>query len=145
MMRLIFKPFGPSETYVQLPGYHPSIGTHGIIFLYFCTISPSLFINIKVLYGALFGCCSCLSPVNENTPQTLASRHAAAKISVSSPGIAEAVSYISASSYIIPCVEYSGKITRSIPGKPRFIPFNIFAMFFAFSSTSALVCNLGIL
>src|SRR5712675_3089713 len=95
-----FNPFGPSETYVQLPGYQPSIGTQGMILRYFCTISPLSFIRMSVLYGALFGCSSCRSPVSENTPQTLAARHAAAKISVSSPGQVEAVSYISLLSYM---------------------------------------------
>ena len=66
-----------------------------MIFRYFWTISPLSFIRIKVLYGALFGCCSWRSPVSENTPQTLALRQASAEISVSGPGIAEAVSYIS--------------------------------------------------
>jgi hypothetical protein len=55
MIRLIFRPFGPSDTKVQLPGYQPSIGTHGMILRYFCTISPLSFIRISVLYGALFG------------------------------------------------------------------------------------------
>src|SRR5579859_130673 len=108
MIRLIFSPFGPSDTYVQLPGYQPSIGTHGMILRYFCTISPLSFIRISVLYGALRGCSSCCSPVSENTPHTLALRHASAKISVSSPGTVEAVAYISALSYMMPCVEYSG-------------------------------------
>src|SRR2546427_7636057 len=53
-------------------------------------------------------CSSWRSPVSENTPQTLALRQASAKISVSSPGMALAVSYISLASYMMPCVEYSG-------------------------------------
>src|SRR5712675_3299107 len=110
MIRLTFRPFGPSETYVQLPGYQPSIGTHGMILRYFCTISPLSFIRIKVLYGAFCGCSSCRSPVSENTPQTFALRHAAAKIAVSSPGTVAAFSYISFESYMIPWVLYSGKI-----------------------------------
>ena len=36
--------------------------------------------------------------------------------------IVAACSYISFWSYMIPCVEYSGKMTRSIPGRPRFMP-----------------------
>lgn len=60
------------------------------------------------------------SPVIEKTPQTLALMHAAAKTSVSGPGITDAVSSISWRSYMIPCVEYSGKMTRSIPGKPDY-------------------------
>ena len=69
---------------MQLPGYQPSIGTQGMILRYFCTISPWSFIRIRVLYGALFGCSSCRSPVSENTPHTLASRQAAAKARVRS-------------------------------------------------------------
>ena len=72
-------------------------------------------------------------------------RQASAKISVSSPGQADAVSYISCSSYMMPWVEYSGKITRSMPGRPTFMPFSISAMFLALSRTSALVCSRGIL
>src|SRR3954467_13092224 len=102
MMSEIFSPLGPVETYVQLPGYQPSIGTQGMILRYFCTISPLSFMRMRVLYGALFGCSSCLSPVSENTPQTFASRHAAANMAVSSPGQVEAVSYISLLSYMIP-------------------------------------------
>src|SRR6186997_103975 len=122
MIKLTFRPFGPSDTYVQLPGYQPSIGTHGMILRYFRTISPLSFIRIRVLYGALCGCSSWRSPVSENTPQTLALRQASAKISVSSPGTDDAVSYISFESYMMPWVEYSGKITRSMPGKPVFKP-----------------------
>lgn len=44
--------------------------------------------------------------------------HAAAKMSVSGPGIVDAVSIISLWSYMIPCVEYSGKMTKSMPGNP---------------------------
>src|SRR5665647_1853099 len=97
-------PLGPSDTKVQSPGYQPSIGVHGMILRYFWTISPLLFIRISVLYGALLGCSSWRSPVSENTPQTLASRQAAAKISVSAPGMVDAVSYISWASYMIPWV-----------------------------------------
>src|SRR6478609_5152978 len=103
MIRLTFRPFGPSETYVQLPGYQPSIGTHGMILRYFWTMSPLSFIRISVLYGAFFGCSSCCSPVKENTPHTLALRQASAKISVSSPGTLDALAYISALSYMMPC------------------------------------------
>ena len=60
--------------------------------------------------------------VMEKTPHVFASRQAAEKISVSSPGIVAAVSIISSWSYIMPIVLYSGKITRSIPGNPSFIP-----------------------
>ena len=66
-----------------------------------------------MLYGALCGCSSWRSPVSENTPQTLALRQASAKISVSSPGYCEAVSYISLEYDMMPWVEYSGKITES--------------------------------
>src|ERR1700709_2724241 len=145
MISETFRPFGPSETYVQLPGYQPSIGTHGMILRYFWTISPLSFIRIRVLYGALFGCSSWRSPVSENTPQTLALRQASAKIAVSSPGITDAVSYISLESYMMPWVEYSGKITRSMPGSPTFMPTTISAIFLALAITSALVCNLGTL
>ena len=83
--------------------------------------------------------------MSENTPQTLAFLQAAAKISVSSPGTVAALSYISFESYMIPCVLYSGKITRSIPGRPCFMPTTIAAMFFALAMTSALLCRRGIL
>ncbi len=66
-------------------------------------------------------------------------------MAVSSPGQVEAVSYISLLSYMIPWVLYSGKITRSMPGRPTFIPTIMSAILRALSSTSALVCNLGIL
>src|SRR6478609_11268806 len=108
MMSDIFRPLGPVETYVQLPGYQPSIGTQGMILRYFCTISPWSSMRIRVLYGALLGCSSCRSPVSENTPQTFAALQAAEKMAVSSPGMAEAVSYISPLSYMMPCVLYSG-------------------------------------
>jgi hypothetical protein len=85
------------------------------------------------------GWSSCFSPVSENTPQHLAALHASPKISVSSPGTLDAVSYISLASYMIPCVLYSGKIARSIPGSPIFMPFIISPIFLAFSSTSFLV------
>lgn len=62
--------------------------------------------------------CQHTSPVIENTPHTFAFMHAAAKISVSGPGIVDAVSIISLWSYMIPCVEYSGKMTKSMPGNP---------------------------
>jgi hypothetical protein len=75
----------------------------------------------------------------------LALRQACAKISVSSPGTAEAVSYISLASYMIPCVLYSGKMTRSMPGRPTFMPSTISPIFRAFSRTSLLVCMRGIL
>ena len=83
--------------------------------------------------------------MSENTPQTLALRQASAKISVSAPGTVEAVSYISAASYMIPWVEYSGKITRSRPGRPAFMPTIMSPIFLAFSSTSAFVWRRGIL
>jgi hypothetical protein len=83
--------------------------------------------------------------VSENTPQTLALRQAAAKISVSSPGTDDAVSYISFESYMMPCVLYSGKMTRSMPGRPTFMPSIIWAIWRALSSTSFLVCRRGIL
>ena len=75
----------------------------------------------------------------------MAARHASAKISVSSPGTLDAVSYISLGSYMIPWVLYSGKIARSMPGKPIFMPFSISPIFLAFSSTSFFVCRRGIL
>jgi hypothetical protein len=83
--------------------------------------------------------------VSENTPHTLALRQASAKISVSAPGTVEAVSYISFASYMIPCVLYSGKMTRSMPGRPDFIPMTISAILRALSKTSAVVCKRGIL
>ena len=93
----------------------------------------------------MFGWSSWRSPVSENTPHTLALRQAAAKISVSSPGTLDAVSYISFWSYMIPCVLYSGKITRSMPGSPTFMPTIMSAMLRALARTSALVCRRGIL
>src|ERR1700739_4433380 len=111
-----------------------------MILRYFWTISPLSFIRIKVLYGALFGCCSWRSPVSENTPQTLALRQALAKISVSGPGIAEAVLYISFESYLMPWVKYSGKIAKIHARQSDLQPTNISAILPALSSTSALVC-----
>ena len=61
------------------------------------------------------------------------------------PGQDEAVSYISRSSYMMPCVEYSGKITRSMPGRPIFMPSIISAILRAFARTSSFVCRRGIL
>ncbi len=81
----------------------------------------------------------------EKTPHVPASRQAAEKIAVSSPGTLAAVAYISSGSYMIPWVEYSGKTTRSMPGSPVFIPMSMSAILRALSSTSALVCSLGIL
>ena len=46
---------------------------------------------------------------------------------------------------IMPWVEYSGKITRSIPGRPVFMPTTMSAILRALSRTSALVCRRGIL
>jgi len=66
--------------------------------------------------------------VIEKMPHVRASRQACPKMSVSSPGIDAAVAYISAESYMIPCVEYSGNTTRSIPGRPLFIPTTISAI-----------------
>src|SRR4029078_9093210 len=96
-----------------------------MILRYFWTISPLSFIRIRVLYGALCGWSSWRSPVSENTPQTFALRQASAKISGAGPGIFEAVSYISFESYMMPWVEYSGKITRSMPGRPVFMPTHV--------------------
>ena len=31
---------GPSDTQVRLPGYQPSIGVHGMILRWFCTMAP---------------------------------------------------------------------------------------------------------
>ncbi len=104
-----------------------------MILRYFCTISPLSFIRISVLYGAFLGCSSWRSPVSEKTPQTLALRQAAAKISVSSPGTLAAVSNISLASYMMPWVLYSGKMTRSMPGKPIFMPTIISAILPAFA------------
>lgn len=101
--------------------------------------------STSVLYGGLAGWSSCRSPVIEKTPHVWASRHAAAKISVSSPGIVAAVSYISFGSYMMPCVEYSGNTTRSMPGSPDFMPTTISAILRALSRTSAFVCRRGIL
>ena len=46
---------------------------------------------------------------------------------------------------IMPWVLYSGKITRSMPGRPAFMPTSMSAILRALSSTSALVCSRGIL
>ena len=81
----------------------------------------------------------------EKTPHVLAFRHAAAKISVSSPGMEAAVAYISSGSYMMPWVEYSGNTTRSMPGSPDFIPTTMSAILRALSRTSSLVCSRGIL
>jgi hypothetical protein len=56
-----------------------------------------------------------------------------------------AFSYISALSYMIPCVLYSGKMTRSSPGRPTFMPSTIDAIWRALTRTSARVCRRGIL
>lgn len=78
-------------------------------------------------------------------PQVRASRQAAEKIAVSSPGMVVAVSIISPGSYMIPMVLYSGNTTRSMPGRPSFMPLIISAILRALSSTSARVCRRGIL
>ena len=70
---------------------------------------------------------------------------AAEKIAVSSPGMVAAVAIISSLSYMMPMVLYSGNTTRSMPGRPSFMPSTILAMLRALSSTSALVCRRGIL
>ena len=49
-----------------------------------------------------------------------------------------AVSSISWRSYMMPCVLYSGKTTRSMPGKPSLMPSIIRAMLRALSRTSLL-------
>ncbi len=98
-----------------------------------------------MLYGALCGCSSWRSPVSEKMPQVLASRQAAEKIAVSSPGMVAAMAIISSLSYMMPMVLYSGNTTRSMPGRPSFMPLIISAIWRALSSTSALVCRRGIL
>ena len=70
---------------------------------------------------------------------------AAEKIAVSSPGTVAAVAIISSLSYMIPMVLYSGNTTRSMPGRPSFMPLIISAILRALSRTSALVCRRGIL
>ncbi len=74
-----------------------------------------------------------------------AARQASAKMSVSGPGISDAVSNISWRSYMIPCVLYSGKIARSIPGSPTFAPTIMSPIFLQLSITSWRVCRRGIL
>jgi len=66
-------------------------------------------------------------------------------MSVTSPGMVTAVSIISCLSYMIPWVLYSGKMTRSRPGSPSFMPSTICRILWAFSITSAVVCSRGIL
>jgi hypothetical protein len=66
-------------------------------------------------------------------------------MSVSGPGIVAAVANISSRSYMIPWVEYSGKMIRSMPGSPCLMPVSMAAMFFALSMTSPVVCRRGIL
>ena len=61
------------------------------------------------------------------------------------PGTVAAFSYISFASYMIPWVLYSGKITRSRPGRPCFMPTTMSAMLFALAMTSARLCRRGIL
>ena len=51
MMSDTLSPFGPSETYVCPPGYHPSIGHHGRILRYFWTISPWSLITMRTDSG----------------------------------------------------------------------------------------------
>ena len=46
---------------------------------------------------------------------------------------------------MIPWVQYSGKMTRSMPGRPIFMPDDHVGDLLALSSTSALVCSRGIL
>ena len=94
MMSDILIPFGPVVTYVQSPGYHPSMGHQGRILRYFWTISPSSLMSTSVLYGCFFGS-SLRSPVREKTPQTLDFLHAALNMSVSGPGMFTAVANIS--------------------------------------------------
>ena len=66
-------------------------------------------------------------------------------MAVSSPGTVAAVSIISSGSYMMPMVLYSGNTTRSMPGRPTFMPLIISAMARALSSTSARLCRRGIL
>ena len=61
--------------------------------------------------------------MREKTPQTPACLHASPKASVSGPGMVVAVAIISSLSYMMPWVEYSGKMIRSMPGRPYFVPF----------------------
>ena len=122
-------PFGPCVTYVQSPGYQPSMGHQGRILRYFCTISPSSLMSTSVLYGCFFGS-SFFSPVRLKTPHTLDFLHAAENMSVSGPGIVTAVANISSRSYMMPCVLYSGNTIRSIPGRPCFMP-SIFSQMLA--------------
>lgn len=61
--------------------------------------------------------------MREKTPQTPACLHASPKASVSGPGMVVAVAIISSLSYMMPWVEYSGKMIRSMPGRPCFVPF----------------------
>ena len=145
MMSDTLSPFGPSETYVCPPGYHPSIGHHGRILRYFCTISPWSLISTSVLYGFFFGWSSCCSPVRLKTPHVFAFLHAAPNASVSGPGIVVAVANISALSYMMPCVEYSGKTIRSMPGSPCFVPTTRSQMRSTFFITSSRVWSRGIL
>lgn len=44
----------------------------------------------------------------------------------------------------MPCVEYSGNIIISIPGKPILVPLTISQIFLAFSITCSVECILGI-
>ena len=55
------------------------------------------------------------------------------------------LSYISFGSYMMPWVEYSGNTTRSMPGRPAFMPTTISAILRAFARTSLRVCRRGIL
>ena len=143
MIRADLEALGPVDDVVCSPGYQPSIGTQGRILRYLLTISPSELMRTSELYGFLFGCSSWRSPVMENTPHTPAVRHASAKISVSNPGTLAALSNISWRSYMIPCVEYSGKMIRSIPGKPCLIPTTMSAICSQLRSDALLVVQAG--
>src|SRR6266852_6622926 len=143
MIMLTLSPFGPSLTYVLLPGYQGSIGAQGMILRYFWTICPLSFISISVLYGFLFGWSSCSSPVREKMPQTLLAEQASAKTSVSGPGTVVESSFHFFG--LNPCVLYSGKMMRSRPGSPALFPETRLVIRRQFSRTSFWVPTVGTL
>ena len=121
------------------------MGHHGRILRYFWTISPWSLMRTSVLYGFFRGWSSCCSPVSEKTPHVFAALHALPKASVSGPGIVVAVANISSLSYMMPCVEYSGKMIKSMPGRPCFVPTTRSQIRSTFFITSSFVWSRGIL
>src|SRR2546426_4886604 len=143
MIMLTLSPFGPSLTYVLLPGYQGSIGAQGMILRYFWTICPLSFMSIIVLYGFLCGWSSWSSPVSEKMPQTLLAEQASAKTSVSGPG-----TVVDSSFHFFglnPWVLYSGNKIKSRPGRPALFPETKVVIRRQFAKTSCFVPTVGTL